>query len=466
LGPSSPFFLYFVFSLFCATLRWNWKGTLITAIVVLVAYLIMTAWIVRTLRPEEFEGDRFIIRCVYLVVVAAILVYLSRHHERLQLEIDRLARWPKPATLDMQQALPQLLSHAAKIVDAAHVVVLWEAGEEPYALVARWPPQGPAISRQPPGTVIPPVSPGLEETTFVCAAPSNVDSPLLVADGRGGLAASGGHLRAEVLGLLHGQGLVSAPFSVERVTGRVFFTGFTSLAGELVPLTEVVARELGVSLNQLYVAQQLKEIAAGEERIRVARDLHDGVLQSLTGIRLEISAAVGELDGDPDVRLRLSAIERALAMEQRELRRFISGLEPVGSPKADDQSLARQLDDLRERIALEWKMPVTIRCAADALPLKLESAVPLMVHEAVVNALKHGHPSRVSVTVDGNDELLRIVVADDGCGFPFRGRYSHEVLAGSRVGPKSLLKRVAALGGTVSIESSDAGSRVEMVLSL
>jgi signal transduction histidine kinase len=216
----------------------------------------------------------------------------------------------------------------------------------------------------------------------------------------------------------------------------------------------------------LYVAEQLKEIAAGEERIRVARDLHDGVLQSLTGIRLEISAAVGALDSSPAVRDRLAAIERALAIEQRELRRFISGLGPIRPTAAHSSSLAGQLDDLRERIALEWKMPVAIHCAAGVLPVRIESAVPLMVHEAIVNALKHGQPSRVSVTVDGDNEALRIVVADNGRGFPFHGRYSHQALADGQVGPKSLLQRVAALGGNVSIESSGAGSRVEMVLSL
>src|SRR5215471_14433758 len=66
LGPSSPFFLYFVFSIFCAALRWNWKGILLTAGATLASYLLMTAWISRMLGPSEFEGDRFIIRCVNL----------------------------------------------------------------------------------------------------------------------------------------------------------------------------------------------------------------------------------------------------------------------------------------------------------------------------------------------------------------------------------------------------------------
>jgi two-component system nitrate/nitrite sensor histidine kinase NarX len=89
-----------------------------------------------------------------------------------------------------------------------------------------------------------------------------------------------------------------------------------------------------------------------------------------------------------------------------------------------------------------------------------------MVHEAVVNALKHGQPSQVAATVDATRDQVRIIVADDGRGFPFRGRHNHRALVESRVGPRSLLDRVEALGGEVWIDSSDTGSRVEIVLSL
>ncbi len=89
-----------------------------------------------------------------------------------------------------------------------------------------------------------------------------------------------------------------------------------------------------------------------------------------------------------------------------------------------------------------------------------------MVHEAVVNALKHAQPTRVNVNVDGATDRLRIVVSDDGHGFPFKGRFDHRALDESRRAPRSLFDRVTALGGKMSIESSDAGSRVEMVVSL
>jgi signal transduction histidine kinase len=262
--------------------------------------------------------------------------------------------------------------------------------------------------------------------------------------------------------------VVSVHFETENVSGRLFLMPAGSPPEELAALADVVAREIGTSLDQLSVTQRLREIAASEERIRLARDLHDGVLQSLTGIRLELRAIASTLNGTGgEIRGRLFALERALAIEQRELRFFIGDLKPP-VPARHDGSLVSRLDALRERIALEWKAPVsiTVTPASLAIPEAVEQAVPMMVHEAVVNALKHAQPSRVAVNVATADGELRIVVTDDGRGFPFKGRYDHAALSRSPIGPRSLFDRVSAFGGRMAIDSSDTGSRVEMVLSL
>jgi signal transduction histidine kinase len=466
LGPSSPFFLYFQFSLFCAALRWGWRGTLITAIATFTAYMVIAMSMIRELGPEEFEFDRFVVRAVYLLVSAAILVYLGRHEARLRGEIERLARWPVANAAGSSRLVAQVMEHAASIVGAGRAVAVWEAGDEPVVRAASWAPTGASASAHAPDAFQPLVPAGLESAAFLCEGPISLASRMLVGGVHGGLVEAPAALSPEIVALIAGSGLTSAPFKTDRVSGRVFFSNIDPPAGEILALTEVVAREIGASLDQLFVTDQMKAIAAGEERIRVARDLHDGVLQSLTGIRLEIRAVAAAIGANPPVRDRLFAVERALAIEQRELRLFIGGLGP-GGPR-DESSLEGRLLAMRERIALEWQMPVTIRYAADAtlLPERIERAVPLMVHEAVVNALKHGQPSRVAVTVQGGAGDLRIVVSDDGCGFPFRGVYGHRALLDAQAGPKSLLDRVTALGGRMSIESGDGGSRVEMVLAL
>jgi signal transduction histidine kinase len=90
----------------------------------------------------------------------------------------------------------------------------------------------------------------------------------------------------------------------------------------------------------------------------------------------------------------------------------------------------------------------------------------MMLHEAIVNALKHGHPSRVAVAVDVADGRLVLTVTDDGRGFPFQGQVEHETLLRDGIGPLSLRDRVEALGGRLSVDSSPSGSRIEMSLPL
>jgi signal transduction histidine kinase len=470
LGPSSPFFVYFIFSLFCGAIRWGWRGTLSTAGAVLVAYLLMSVSMSRTLGPTEFELNRTIIRTIYLLVSTGLLVYLGRHEERLRLEMQRLARWPAAAGADRDAIVGQVLQHAARILGAQRAVAVWEEGEEPTVHVAAWPSSGSVITRHAPADLSPLVVPELDRATFLVTGDVDAEAPLATSDGRGDTSTwSAAALHPWLLRALAGTGLSSAVFRTGRVAGRAFFGGLNAAEPEVVWLTEVVAREIGASLDAMVSTQQLREIAAREERITLARDLHDGVLQALTGVRLEIRATASALGAaSAGARDRLFAIERALAMEQRELRLFIGGLQPAPSRVDDEATLAGRLDAMRQRLTLQWKAPVTIRLVPEAthLPPGIEHAVQLMVHEAVVNALKHAQPSRVSVMLESDPREVRIVVNDDGCGFPFRGRYDHDALMTSETSPKSLLDRVAALGGRMSIESTDAGSRVEMRLSL
>src|SRR6266542_4343347 len=97
LGPSSPFFTYFIFSLFCGAVRWGWQGALATAPVVVIAFIVIAASMSRTFGSTEFEVNRFIIRIGYLMVISVLLVYLGRHEARLRDEIRSLAGWPSTA---------------------------------------------------------------------------------------------------------------------------------------------------------------------------------------------------------------------------------------------------------------------------------------------------------------------------------------------------------------------------------
>src|SRR5205085_2053721 len=111
------------------------------------------------------------------------------------------------------------------------------------------------------------------------------------------------------------------------ISGRIFATGVTEPTAQILPLIQIVSRELGASIHHVTALERSRRVAIVDERIRLARDLHDGVLQALTGIRLELQAMAAS-DDDVSRDRKLLAIERALSAEQAELRRFIQGLRP------------------------------------------------------------------------------------------------------------------------------------------
>ena len=467
LGPSSPFFVYFAFALFSAALRWGSRGTLRTAAVVLIAFTVTAAFLSRPLGPAEFELSRFMIRVGYLLVLTVFLVYLGQHEERLREEVRRLARWPLPAANDLERSLADVLKHSAGIVGASRALLIWERDDEPWTYSVLWPGES-AVRKHRPRELDPSVPADLEGATFVVPGRLGQRSDVIVSRS-GVLGAWTGRAVTEAVALRLGErNVASAPLRGEGVVGRVFFGGVSNAGSDLIPLAEVVARELGASVGHLYAFHRSREIAISEDRIRLARDLHDGVMQSLTGVRLELQSLAEQDEHIPArFRERLRDLERALAGEQRELRSFINDLRPMeGAPILG--SLSERLQDLRRRIELQWRVEVSVRVSLDdtALPAVMQRAVPLMVHEAVVNAIRHARPSKVGVDIRAGDGVLAIAVEDDGDGFPFKGRKDHLALVSSNVGPISLRERVASLGGRVEIDSRQTGSRVELLIPL
>jgi signal transduction histidine kinase len=347
--------------------------------------------------------------------------------------LRKVSGWPVFVDAQLAAGARKVLEHAANVVGCARAVAMWEAEDEPWIFEAASSGEPDAVMRHSP----------VKRDDLV---PVPFDAPT--------------HYEKAL-------GAASAAFALEHLRGRVSFSGIPGTPADIVPLAEVVAREVGNSLEQLYLHDRLQQIAIREDRIRVARDLHDGVLQSLTGIRLQLQALADEHGAPSSISDRLLAVERAISIEQRELRMFIEDLRPIGSRRLTDAGLAATLEELRARLETEWHTPIIVRLSPPALAVgaPVEHTLRLMVREAAINALKHAHPSRVTVDVQPHGvDALRLVVSDDGRGFPFRGRLEHEALVASNAGPLSLRERVVAAGGTLAVESDSRGSRVEIIL--
>lgn len=468
LGPSSPFFIYFTFVLFAAALRWGWQATVLTAVVLLSAIAGMAVRLHDTTGFLGIAPNRLVIRVGYLLVVTLLLVYLGQHEERLREEIQHLSRWPKPVGDDWGNSVQAMLRHASGIMAADRALVVWSAEDEPWLYLASWPSPS-RIERHEPSFLEAFEPREIGDASFMLDGDVRRPGPQQVFAAPYPRVWRGQAIPEVLAPYLAGTGLASSPIRSSHVGGRVFFSGLT-VTPESLPLVEVVGREVGLLLDQLYEHEQSRRLAVAEDRVRLARDLHDGLLQSLTAVRLELRtlAGRGNVQDDGHRETRLGAIEQALGIEQRELRSFIDELRVTGTSSRSGGSLHQRLNELRQRMTLEWHTPIDIRVtpAGLSVPPVVDREVPFMVHEAIVNALKHGQPTRVVVELSAKEGALHIAVEDDGGGFPFQGRFDSSALEGIKGGPRSLLERVKLLGGDVLVDSSSAGSRVDLLLPL
>jgi signal transduction histidine kinase len=350
-------------------------------------------------------------------------------------------------------------------------VLAWNDGDEPWVHVASWHRGAFTHERHAPEAVEPLVHEELAEASFLRAAGPG-GSPL-VRRTAGGFAPWEGSPVHPVLAEQCAPGsLLGLPLRGETFDGWLFLLGKLLPSADDLVLGEVVAGVVAARLDQSFLMARLQERAATEERIRLARDLHDGVLQSLTGIALRLVAVRRQLGQDAAAgSALLGELQRLIALEQRDLRFYIQELKPSSQPSGEQGTLGGRLAELATRISREWDLHVDLDTGELAGEAGeggdgLTQDVYLIVREAVVNAVRHGSASRVSIRVSRPDGRLAVSIADNGSGFPFEGTYTGEALRGMGAGPRSLLERVTSLGGSLLLESGRGGARLEVVLPL
>ena len=254
----------------------------------------------------------------------------------------------------------------------------------------------------------------------------------------------------------------TAPFELEFPSDRVL----EGLAREVIRHTSadqfLSARQRALSDRHRAFGQLL------EERLRLASELHDGLLQALTGAALHLDATLRILETDPDgARTRIREIQELILERQRELRVFI---EQVRHPEASHAVMHADfliaLRKLCDRVS-RWGPKVDLHAPDRAvIPGPIVDHVFRLVEEGLSNVTRHARARVAHVDLSISDHVVRIVIADDGSGFPFRGRYDLAALDARAIGPASLKERVASLSGKLVLVSSPSGSTIEIDLPL
>lgn len=200
-------------------------------------------------------------------------------------------------------------------------------------------------------------------------------------------------------------------------------------------------------------------------RLRTATELHDGVLQTLTAASLHLAVARKKLEVDvAGADEALARLIDILSAEQKELRLYVDEIENPGSSWNDGRrALESRVRDMLERIRAIWGVDHSIEVVLNGhIDPEMERQVLRVIQEAIVNAARHGGASLVQIALGIDEHEIRIQMTDDGRGFPFKGSYSDAELRAQRVGPLSIKTRVAAAGGTISIDSTSTGAVVDV----
>ena len=195
--------------------------------------------------------------------------------------------------------------------------------------------------------------------------------------------------------------------------------------------------------SQLTASRARVVAAADDARRRLERDLHDGVLQGLVALALDMQALEAMVPAElPELREQVTEVADGLTRALDELREMSRGIHPA---VLSEGGLEFALKALARRAAVSVKLGVRI---GRRLPERIEVAAYHVVAEALTNAAKHARASTVEVEVDATDGLVRIVIRDDGVG-------GADLEMGS--GLIGLVDRVEALGGKIRITSPAGG---------
>lgn len=236
--------------------------------------------------------------------------------------------------------------------------------------------------------------------------------------------------------------------------GNLYLTdkegGFTD---DDVTVVQALSRIAGAAVQTARLQTRLRHMAVVEDRQRIARDLHDSVIQDLFAVGLGLqglSARVTEADTS---RLLDDAID-TLDTSVNRLRRYIFELRDVSQPSV---SLDERLQSLVARMGSVY--PATVRLTLEDVSemTGVDDEIVLIVTEALSNALRHSRAENVSVSVSRQDEEMLLRIDDDGIGFD---PWDTERVG---MGVASLRTRARGLGGRVVIESRpDHGTSVEV----
>ena len=255
----------------------------------------------------------------------------------------------------------------------------------------------------------------------------------------------------------------------DRMTAALI-VGFAD-ADRLIPseleLLDEIGRQLALGMERLRlqarVQDQQNEMVVVAERNRIARDMHDGLVQYVYALGLQLEHARDLAASEPDgVAPVLTGAIQQTNHVLSEMRTFIYQLRPI---IMQEKQIGEWVVDLCQQFQLATGIPVRAEVGATAgqeLSPEVSIALFRIIQEALANIYKHAQASQATLSLDFTPDGARLVIEDDGRGFDVDTRLTPDIEHGH--GLKNIDERVRELGASLQLDSAlGAGTRLMAV---
>jgi two-component system nitrate/nitrite sensor histidine kinase NarX len=225
-----------------------------------------------------------------------------------------------------------------------------------------------------------------------------------------------------------------------------------------------LVHQVGPAVYNVYLLHRLRRRAGAAERARFARELHDGAVQSLIAVEMQLDVLRRQADAGKPIGAELVRIQGLLREEVLKLRELMQQMKAID---VDAQRLLGVLNDTVERFQRETG--ISARFVTDLedvdMPQRVCREILRIVQEGLVNVRKHSGARHVLVRLGSSLKKWNLTLEDDGKGFPFAGRYNHDQMDVAGKGPMIIMERVGLIAGELTVESNPGqGTRLEVTV--
>jgi signal transduction histidine kinase len=383
------------------------------------------------LEDGQSELNVMITRSGYFLVAAFMLGYFGAYRSRSRHRLARLAEWPSVHLRQGDRAwLKDIVGHARTVLGAGRVAVIYEDIDSLTGTVATC-ADGELSLHDFDDTV---------EWVQIAACLDEYKGARSPAGGEGWIRHLATAIGEDALICPRLDNLCVAPFFGTRHRGYLVVLNALYRHEEIESLASIVAGRVSYELERAALIREIASNVRIEERVRLARDLHDSVLQDLTAASLKLKAASRHVA--EDAQPLLTDVGAIIAAQQKQIRRFVEGKGAIEDGNGSPRALDRHIRQLGRQWGCEIHLTTT---PADLrVSTAMSDNIAQIISEATSNAVRHGAATRIDLVITTGDGRLQLGIADNGTGVigPF---------GVSMVEPHSLSARVADLAGRLCV---------------